>query len=108
MKLSKAIRETGYHVIVTKSPIRVVGGLGTGRAGMQARAFYNPKLGGFGVAIQKDCWTLAYVASHEIAEMRNGFKHSADMFCEQANYLAAWHGLRSGMRPKWLKKSEAV
>lgn len=37
-----------------------------------------------------DCWDNAYSVSHEIAEHRYNFAHSADMFAEQANILARW------------------
>jgi hypothetical protein len=102
IRLSEAIRATGYAVRVTRSPARTPGGLGTGRAHMQARAFEGPR--GFGVAIKSDSWKYAYAASHEIAEMRQGFKHTAQMFCDQANYLAGWLQLLQGIRPSWVKR----
>jgi hypothetical protein len=107
VKLSTCIRALGYAVVITAAPARVRGGLGQGSAHMCARSFYTEELG-YGVAIKGDSWEYAYNASHEIAEMRNGFQHSALMFSEQANFLHAWHMLRSGRRPRWLKLGKAA
>ncbi len=42
------------------------------------------------VVCPDDCWEYAYSASHEIAEHRRGFVHTAEMFADQANLLARW------------------
>ncbi len=95
--LSDAISAEGYMVKFMQHPARVRGGLGTGFQYMKARVFKLscPKtLSGikyhFGVALINESWDWAYSASHEIAEHRWGFKHSADMFCEQSNLLSRW------------------
>ena len=44
-----------------------------------------------------DSWEHAYAASHEIAESVHDFRHGDLMWIEQANILAAWHALRSGL-----------
>lgn len=89
MKLSYAIRNEGFLCKVVKHPSRVKGGLGKGFACMRARV-YRSANGQLGIAIVADSWDYAYSASHEIAECEYGFKHTADMFCQQANILSRW------------------
>jgi hypothetical protein len=87
--LSSAVRAEGYAFRVLKNPARVRGGLGTGLPYMQARV-YETARGKLGIACKANSWDHAYSVSHEIAEHRWGFSHTADMFCEQANLLALW------------------
>ena len=106
VKLSTCIRALGYAVVITARPHHVPGVLGKA-ANRTARAFYTDELG-YGVAVRADSWECAYATSHEIAEMRNGFKHSEQTFSEQCNFLHAWHMLRSGRRPRWLKRKDGI
>lgn len=95
-RLSDAVRADGFTFVVRKSPARVKGGLGTGVPYMAARV-YRARDGSMGVACKADCWDHVYSVSHEIAESRWGFKHSADMFCEQANLLTKWLRMHAGL-----------
>lgn len=93
-RLSDAVRAEGYLFKVMKHPARVKGGLGTGSSHMKARA-YKARDGRIGIACKADRWLYAYSASHEIAEWIHEHKHTAMMFCEQANILSLWHTGRS-------------
>jgi hypothetical protein len=98
LSIVEAILHEGYWPRIVKYPARVKNGLGKGFPYMQARVYElsRPKVLSngqrfyFGIAIKDNSWDHAYSVSHEIAEHRWNFKHSADMFCEQANLLARW------------------
>lgn len=89
LRLSDAVKAEGYAFVIRKHPARVKGGLGTGVPYMAARV-YRRKDGGRGIAAKADSWDHVYSVSHEIAESRWGFKHTADMAFEQASLLTKW------------------
>lgn len=98
MTLVEAIRLEGYETQIVDRLDSVDGGLGTSFPCMDARVYRlssprilpNGRKIYFGIALLADSWDHAYGASHEIAEHRYGFSHTAKMFCEQANLLARW------------------
>lgn len=101
MKLSDAIANEGYGFFISENPGREDGVVGDPpMRGVMAAALVRERLRS-GIVENKiaciaDSWDLAYAASHEIAEHRHDFKHSAEMFCTQSNILARWHRLRGG------------
>jgi hypothetical protein len=91
-KLSDAIREEGYEVVIDAVPGRHPDALGdTGDITVGAQV-----LSGDRIALRADDWGYAYGASHEICEVENGFKHSEDLFVDQCNLLNKWHIRRQG------------
>lgn len=90
ISLFAAIRAMGWSPVQHSAPGRHPDGLGSTHWRATARV-----LSGGRIAVKSDSWEHAYSASHEIAESIHGFRHSAQMFCDQANILAAWHCLRS-------------
>lgn len=86
--LSQAVEAEGYTLVVgnleelTRGPNPLVP-LGNPQEGIVVCE-------GNIIVCQDDCWDDAYSVSHEIAEHRYNFEHSAEMFAEQANILARW------------------
>ena len=87
-KLSDAVAQEGYRLIV--------GDLTELSAGPHLPTVLGSPAGGVAVCegnlivCPDDSWDYAFSASHEIAEHRHGFAHTAEMFAEQANLLARW------------------
>ena len=90
MRLSQCIAAIGYGVVICAKPGRHANRCGKPDHRAGAAALKDGR-----IAVKADDWNHAYCASHEIAEAQHGFKHSEQMFCTQANILAAWHGMRS-------------
>jgi hypothetical protein len=83
--LTDAVRDEGFELVVVPNPHEQAGVLGESDPTNSVRIATN----GFLFATD-DSWDSAYSASHEIAEYRYGFRHSAEMFAMQANILARW------------------
>lgn len=103
IRLSDAVRATGLHLVVVARPASHPDKLGRASRPADVVALRGRRL-----AARRDSWTLAYSASHEIAELCHRFKHSETMFCHQANILADWHKLRSGMPTPFLRVDHLV
>jgi hypothetical protein len=86
MKLSDAVCREGYEFTVRMSPWKVTGGLGSDQPGW-ARLYVNNEGTQYGIACVADEWDYAYSVTHEIAEHRHGFQHTAEMFAEQCNLM---------------------
>lgn len=97
MTLKEAIEAIGWKMVITKYPARHKDKLGKGSSKTFAIALKNGR-----VAVVGNSWQYAYHVSHEIAESMCNFKHSETLFMIQANLLADWHQLRSGMSLKLL------
>ena len=88
MKLSEAVELEGYHL--------VIGDVAMLRDGPDGYRPLGEPVDGVAICADgvvicpNDCWDWAYSVSHEIAEHRHGFRHTAEMFAEQANILARW------------------
>lgn len=93
MKLSDAVRLTGWRVVRCKRPAAHPERSGKGAPGMRVMALTGGRL-----AMAGDSWDDAYHAAHEIAELLHGHKHCQLLFMTQANLLAYWHRLRTGRR----------
>ncbi len=97
IRLSDAVRATGWKFVKCDRPGKHPDRLGKPSPHQAAVA-----LSGGRVACKHDSWSCAYSVSHEIVESMHKFRHSQQLFCDQANLLNEWHTLRSGLKPQFL------
>lgn len=90
MKLSDLVEAEGYRFVVHPQPwtLDVLGDPPNPKAARVLAC--RDEHGDVFIAATGDCMDYVYAASHEIAEHRHGFEHTAEMFCAQANLLARW------------------
>lgn len=84
-KLSELVEKEGFQLLVgdwkTMNDIKPLGEPGDNLCTVCE---------GSTIVAPEDSFDYCYDVSHEIAEFRCGFKHSAKVFIEQANILARW------------------
>lgn len=87
----QAVAEAGWTLAVREN-LDCEEGLGAFFPCMRARALKGDIIA---VRPHDDSWGNAYSISHEICEVRVGFRHSEYLYIDQCNLLAKWHTKRT-------------
>jgi hypothetical protein len=87
IKLSDLVTAEGFGFMINARPASLETALGEPNPYCCVQDLGQGK---FAIACVADSIDYVYSAAHEIAELAHGFKHSEELFSEQAGILARW------------------